>query len=79
MLRCCGGEDEKVARVAVNALQDIFWSHQVFSSEKILKTVPQILTLPSQQVVAEGFSVDVSSSPVAHIMLIWFWVDFFTG
>lgn len=40
---CCGAvgvsgaepeQDEMIARVAVTALQDMFWSHQVFSSNK---------------------------------------------
>jgi len=40
---CCGAvgvsgaepeQDEIIARAAVKALQDIFWSHQVFASEK---------------------------------------------
>lgn len=43
---CCGAvgvsgaepeQDEKIARAAVTALQDIFWSHQVFSSERDLE------------------------------------------
>lgn len=43
---CCGSvgvsgaepeQDEMIARTAVNALQDIFWSHQVFASEKDLE------------------------------------------